>query len=58
MKSEERQAKIQQTKIAVAKFSSLFKAEPVYVDRVKVMFRLQVGSHDFEATFITHICLN
>ena len=34
------------------KFSSLFRAEPVYEGRLKVILLLQVGSHDFEPTFI------
>ena len=50
-------ATIQQTKIAVTKFSSLFKAEPVYEGRLKVILLLQVGSHGFEPTFIS-FCLN
>jgi hypothetical protein len=33
-------------------FSSLFKAEPVYEGRLKVILLLQVSSHDFEPTFI------
>ena len=49
--------KIQQTKIAVEKFSSLFKAEPVYEGRLKVILLLQASSHDFEPTFII-FCLN
>ena len=50
-------SKIQQTKIAVTKFSSLFKAEPVYEGRLKVILLLQVSSHGFEPTFII-FCLN
>ena len=38
-------AKIQQTKIAVTKFSPLLKAEPEYEGR------LQVSSHDFDPTY-------
>ena len=34
------------------KFSSLFKAEPVYEGRLKVILLLQVSSHDFEPIFI------
>ena len=35
------------------KFSSHFKAEPVYEGiRIKVTLLLQVSSHDFEPTFI------
>ena len=44
--------KIQRNKIVVTKFSSLFKAEPVYEGRFKVILLLQVSSHDFEPTFI------
>ena len=39
------------------KCSSLFKAEPVYEGRLKVILLLQVSSHDFEPTFII-FCLN
>ena len=40
------------------KFSSLFKAEPMYEGiRLKVILLLQVSSHDFEPTFII-FCLN
>ena len=39
------------------KFSSLFRAEPVYEGRVKVILLLQVTSHDFESSFII-FCLN
>ena len=34
------------------KFTSLFKAEPVYEGRLKVILLLQVSSDDFEPTFI------
>ena len=34
------------------KFSPLFKAEPVYEGRLKVILLLQVSSHDFEPKFI------
>ena len=34
------------------KFSSLFKTEPLYEGRPKVILPLQVSSHDFEPTFI------
>ena len=39
------------------KFSSLFKAEPVYEGRLKVILLLQVSSHGIEPNFIT-FCLN
>ena len=45
--------KIQQTKIVVTKiWLSLFKAEPVYEGRLKVILLMQVSSHDFEPTFV------
>ena len=51
-------SKIQQTKIGVAKkFGSLFKAEPVYESKLKVILLLQVSRHDFEPTF-NIFCLN
>ena len=56
-KKESVSPKIQQTKIAVPKISSLFKAEPVYEGRLKVILLLQVRSHDFERTFMI-FCLN
>ena len=45
---------------ALRKFSSLFKVEPVYEGapfegRLKVIYLLQVISHDFEPTFIIYI---
>ena len=39
------------------KISSLFKAEPDYEGRLKVILLIQTSSHDFEPTFIT-FCLN
>ena len=39
------------------KDSSLFKAEPVYEGRLKVILLVQVSSHEFEPTFII-FCLN
>ena len=36
-------------------FSSLFKAEPLYEGRLKVIVLLQVSRHDFEPTFSYHI---
>ena len=39
------------------KFSSLFKAKPVYEGRLKVILLLQVSSYEFEPTFII-FCLN
>ena len=40
--------------MALQKFNSLFKAEPVYEGRLKVILLLQVSSHDFE-TYLYHI---
>jgi hypothetical protein len=44
--------KMQQTKIAVIKFSSLYPAETVYEGSLKIISMLQVSSHAFEPTFI------
>ena len=38
------------------KFSSLFRAEPVYEGRLKVILLLQVGSHNFEPAFDIFVC--
>ena len=39
------------------KFSPLFKAEPVYEGRLKVILLLQVSSHDFEPNFIIFVLI-
>ena len=46
------QQKYSRLRYSLQNFSPLFKAEPVYEGRLKVILLLQVSSDDFEPTFI------